>query len=159
MTPTFRYNPAVHRAGVRDDGVPLPGAHHARRRNRRGAQRDRHRIPRCRRAGLARVQGALRAPARVGQPDARAVDRGPGDLRGRVLLDARRVASTTGPTSPIPVYIAAGGPMVARYAGRAGDGFICTSGKGMELYTDELIPGREGGRRQGRARRSTTSTG
>lgn len=44
------------------------------------------------------------------------------------------------PESPIPVYIAAGGPFVARYAGRAGDGFICTSGKGMSLYTDELIP-------------------
>lgn len=44
------------------------------------------------------------------------------------------------PDAPIPVYIAAGGPMVARYAGRAGDGFICTSGKGMSLYTDELIP-------------------
>jgi coenzyme F420-dependent glucose-6-phosphate dehydrogenase len=44
------------------------------------------------------------------------------------------------PELPIPVYIAAGGPMVARYAGRAGDGFICTSGKGMSLYTDELIP-------------------
>lgn len=44
------------------------------------------------------------------------------------------------PETPIPVYIAAGGPVVARYAGRAGDGFICTSGKGMSLYTDELIP-------------------
>jgi coenzyme F420-dependent glucose-6-phosphate dehydrogenase len=44
------------------------------------------------------------------------------------------------PATPIPVYIAAGGPVVARYAGRAGDGFICTSGKGMTLYTDELIP-------------------
>jgi len=44
------------------------------------------------------------------------------------------------PETPIPVYIAAGGPVVARYAGRAGDGFICTSGKGMTLYTDELIP-------------------
>ena len=44
------------------------------------------------------------------------------------------------PDRPIPVYIAAGGPMVARYAGRAGDGFICTSGKGMSLYNDELIP-------------------
>jgi coenzyme F420-dependent glucose-6-phosphate dehydrogenase len=29
---------------------------------------------------------------------------------------------------------------VARYAGRAGDGFICTSGKGMELYTEKLLP-------------------
>jgi len=44
------------------------------------------------------------------------------------------------PEQPIPVYIAAGGPVVARYAGRAGDGFICTSGKGMDLYTEKLIP-------------------
>ncbi len=44
------------------------------------------------------------------------------------------------PEHPIPVYIAAGGPLVARYAGRAGDGFICTSGKGMDLYTEQLIP-------------------
>ncbi|MBB0969589.1 glucose-6-phosphate dehydrogenase (coenzyme-F420) [Dietzia aerolata] len=44
------------------------------------------------------------------------------------------------PDKPVPVYIAAGGPVVARYAGRAGDGFICTSGKGMELYNDKLIP-------------------
>jgi len=44
------------------------------------------------------------------------------------------------PEKPVPVYIAAGGPMVARYAGRAGDGFICTSGKGMDLYTEKLVP-------------------
>ncbi|MDO2379827.1 glucose-6-phosphate dehydrogenase (coenzyme-F420), partial [Rhodococcus electrodiphilus] len=44
------------------------------------------------------------------------------------------------PEGGIPVYIAAGGPVVARYAGRAGDGFICTSGKGMELYTEKLLP-------------------
>ena len=44
------------------------------------------------------------------------------------------------PETPIPVYVAAGGPVVARYAGRSGDGFICTSGKGMGLYVDELIP-------------------
>jgi coenzyme F420-dependent glucose-6-phosphate dehydrogenase len=56
------------------------------------------------------------------------------------------------PETPIPVYIAAGGPVVARYAGRAGDGFICTSGKGMELYTDELIPAvTEGAEKAGRA--------
>jgi coenzyme F420-dependent glucose-6-phosphate dehydrogenase len=44
------------------------------------------------------------------------------------------------PEQSIPIYIAAGGPVVARYAGRAGDGFICTSGKGMELYTEQLLP-------------------
>ncbi|NWJ72692.1 glucose-6-phosphate dehydrogenase (coenzyme-F420) [Pseudonocardia sp. ICBG1122] len=44
------------------------------------------------------------------------------------------------PETPVPVYIAAGGPMVARYAGRQADGMICTSGKGMDLYTDKLLP-------------------
>ena len=44
------------------------------------------------------------------------------------------------PDEPVPVYIAAGGPLVARYAGRQGDGFICTSGKGRELYEDKLLP-------------------
>lgn len=44
------------------------------------------------------------------------------------------------PEGGIPVYIAAGGPVVAKYAGRAGDGFICTSGKGRELYTEKLLP-------------------
>lgn len=44
------------------------------------------------------------------------------------------------PSDGIPVYVAAGGPVVARYAGRAGDGFICTSGKGMDLYTEKLLP-------------------
>ncbi len=44
------------------------------------------------------------------------------------------------PDQPVPVYVAAGGPVVARFAGRAGDGFICTSGKGMDLYTEKLLP-------------------
>ncbi|SFW85001.1 glucose-6-phosphate dehydrogenase (coenzyme-F420) [Amycolatopsis australiensis] len=44
------------------------------------------------------------------------------------------------PEQPVPVYVAAGGPVVAKYAGRSGDGFICTSGKGMDLYTEKLIP-------------------
>jgi coenzyme F420-dependent glucose-6-phosphate dehydrogenase len=55
------------------------------------------------------------------------------------------------PELPVPVYIAAGGPVVARYAGRAGDGFICTSGKGMDLYTEQLIPAvQEGAEKAGR---------
>jgi len=44
------------------------------------------------------------------------------------------------PDGGVPVYVAAGGPVVARYAGRAGDGFICTSGKGIDLYTAKLLP-------------------
>lgn len=44
------------------------------------------------------------------------------------------------PSSPVPIYVAAGGPVMARYAGRVGDGFICTSGKGMALYEQKLLP-------------------
>lgn len=38
------------------------------------------------------------------------------------------------------IFIAAGGPVMARTAGRIGDGLICTSGKGDELYTEKLLP-------------------
>src|SRR5690606_13772292 len=55
------------------------------------------------------------------------------------------------PEGGVPVYVAAGGPLVARYAGRAGDGFICTSGKGMDLYTVSLLPAvAEGAAKAGR---------
>jgi coenzyme F420-dependent glucose-6-phosphate dehydrogenase len=44
------------------------------------------------------------------------------------------------PQKPVPIYIAASGPAAARLAGRVAQGFICTSGKGKELYTDTLVP-------------------
>lgn len=44
------------------------------------------------------------------------------------------------PEQPCPIYIAAAGPTAARLAGRVADGFICTSGKAPELYTDKLLP-------------------
>jgi coenzyme F420-dependent glucose-6-phosphate dehydrogenase len=40
----------------------------------------------------------------------------------------------------VPIYVAAAGALVAKYAGRSADGFICTSGKAMELYTQTLLP-------------------
>src|SRR6201999_3322744 len=33
------------------------------------------------------------------------------------------------PATPVPIYVAAAGPGVAKYAGRSAQGFICTSGK------------------------------
>ena len=44
------------------------------------------------------------------------------------------------PAEPVPIFIAAAGPFIAKIAGREGDGFICTSGKKRELYTDTLLP-------------------
>ncbi|TMC13755.1 MAG: glucose-6-phosphate dehydrogenase (coenzyme-F420) [Chloroflexi bacterium] len=55
------------------------------------------------------------------------------------------------PSSPVPIYIGASGELVSRYAGRVADGFICTSGKGMELYSEKLLPAvREGAEKAGR---------
>ncbi|HEX9098629.1 MAG TPA: glucose-6-phosphate dehydrogenase (coenzyme-F420) [Candidatus Dormibacteraeota bacterium] len=55
------------------------------------------------------------------------------------------------PAEPIPIYIGAGGPLVAKYAGCAGDGLICTSGTGMELYSEQLLPAfAEGAAAEGR---------
>ncbi|MEO8713592.1 MAG: glucose-6-phosphate dehydrogenase (coenzyme-F420) [Acetobacteraceae bacterium] len=44
------------------------------------------------------------------------------------------------PDATLPIYVAAAGALVAKYAGRQGDGFICTSGKAWSLYTDTLLP-------------------
>jgi coenzyme F420-dependent glucose-6-phosphate dehydrogenase len=55
------------------------------------------------------------------------------------------------PEVPVPVYIGASGPSATRLAGRIADGFITTSGKGRELYTDTLLPAvREGAEKAGR---------
>ncbi len=52
------------------------------------------------------------------------------------------------PAAPVPLYVAASGPMAARLAGRVGDGFICTSGKAPELYAETLLPNLESGRQE-----------
>jgi coenzyme F420-dependent glucose-6-phosphate dehydrogenase len=55
------------------------------------------------------------------------------------------------PANPVPIFVAATGPAAAKLAGRIADGFICTSGKGMELYRDTLLPAlREGQEAAGR---------
>lgn len=55
------------------------------------------------------------------------------------------------PPGGVPVYIAATGEAAARLAGRMADGFICTSGKGTELYRDTLLPAvDDGAKKSGR---------
>ena len=44
------------------------------------------------------------------------------------------------PARPVPIYIAASGPTAATMAGELAEGFICTSGKGAELYRETLLP-------------------
>jgi coenzyme F420-dependent glucose-6-phosphate dehydrogenase len=54
------------------------------------------------------------------------------------------------PETPVPIYVAASGPLAAKLAGRVGDGFICTSGKRPELYEELLGNLAEGAQQAGR---------
>ena len=56
------------------------------------------------------------------------------------------------PEVPVPLWLAGSGPAATRFAGRAGDGYITTSGKDPALYTDTLLPAvREGAEKAGRS--------
>ena len=54
------------------------------------------------------------------------------------------------PDEPVPIFIAASGPLAAKLAGRLGDGFICTSGKDEALYHELLAKLAEGAEGAGR---------
>lgn len=56
------------------------------------------------------------------------------------------------PDTPVPLYLAGSGPAATRYAGRSGDGYITTSGKAAELYSETLLPAvAEGAAKAGRS--------
>jgi coenzyme F420-dependent glucose-6-phosphate dehydrogenase len=63
---------------------------------------------------------------------------------------ARQATIYDRPETPVPIYVAASGPLAAKLAGRVGDGFICTSGKKPELYTELLGKVAEGAEAAGR---------
>lgn len=54
------------------------------------------------------------------------------------------------PDQPVPIYVAASGPLAAKLAGRAGDGFIVTSGKDPALYAQLTAAMEEGAEKAGR---------
>jgi coenzyme F420-dependent glucose-6-phosphate dehydrogenase len=54
------------------------------------------------------------------------------------------------PDEPVPIYVAASGPLAAKLAGRVGDGFICTSGKDPALYEELTAKVAEGAEQAGR---------
>lgn len=146
LTPTFRYNPAVVAQAFATLGCLYPGrimlgigsgealneiaAGHA------GAWPDF-------KERFARLRESVSLMQSLWSGDRVDFDGEYYRVKGASIYDV--------PPVRVPLYIAAGGPVVARFAGRAGDGFICTSGKGMELYTDKLLPAvAEGVRTAGR---------
>ncbi|WP_353112428.1 glucose-6-phosphate dehydrogenase (coenzyme-F420) [Microbacterium sp.] len=139
ITPTFRYNPAVLAQAFATLGSLLPG------RVWMGVGTG---------EALNELAAGFRGPGAQTWPDFRERF---ARLREairlmRALWTGQRVSfdgeyySTHDasiydlPENPVPLYVAASGPTVARYAGRVGDGFICTSGKGIALYRDGLLP-------------------
>jgi coenzyme F420-dependent glucose-6-phosphate dehydrogenase len=62
----------------------------------------------------------------------------------------RRATIYDRPDEPVPIYVAASGPLAAKLAGRVGDGFICTSGKDPALYEELLANVRAGAEAAGR---------
>lgn len=49
------------------------------------------------------------------------------------------------PSTPVPIYLAASGPTVAKMAGELAEGYICTSRKALELYKETFLPNVEAG--------------
>jgi coenzyme F420-dependent glucose-6-phosphate dehydrogenase len=71
------------------------------------------------------------------------------DFDGR-WYRTRRATIYDRPAEPVPIHVAASGPLAAKLAGRAGDGFICTSGKDPALYGQLLAAVEEGAAAAGR---------
>ena len=140
LTPTFRYHPSIVAQAFGTLGAMFPG----RVILGIGTGEGLNEVPSTG-VAVARVQGALRPPARGGHADPQAVDARSASPSRASTTRPRRPRSTTGPTSEMPIYVAAAGAVVARYAGRVGDGFICTSGKSADLYTETLMPSVEEG--------------
>lgn len=140
MTPTFRYNPAVIAQAFASMACMYPdriflgvGTGEALNEYATGFQGEWPEF----KERFARLRESVRLMRALWSGEITNFEGDYYNTKDAVLFDI--------PDNPVPVYIAAGGPVVAKYAGRAGDGMICTSGKGMELYTDKLIPAAQEG--------------
>jgi coenzyme F420-dependent glucose-6-phosphate dehydrogenase len=142
LTPTFRYPPAVvaqafGTLGALNPGRVILGVGAGESLNEVAATGMEMPPPRER---LARLREAVELIRRLWSEESVTFEGEFYRTRNATIYDK--------PDQPIPIYLSAGGPVAAKLAGRLGDGFICTSGKGMELYRDQLIPGLEQGARE-----------
>jgi coenzyme F420-dependent glucose-6-phosphate dehydrogenase len=135
LTPTFRYNPAVIAQAFATMGCLYPGrvflgvgTGEALNEIATGYEGEWPAF----KERFARLRESVRLMRELWVGDRVDFDGEYYRLQGASIYDV--------PDGGVPVYVAAGGPVVAKYAGRAGDGFICTSGKGAELYTEKLMP-------------------
>ena len=144
LTPTLRYNPAVIAQAFATLGCLAPGrvvlgVGTGEALNEHAAGAD---FPETRER-FARLREAVRLIRRLWTEERVTFE---GDF-----FSVNEATVYDRPEQPVPIYVAGGGPGVTKYAGRAGDGYICTSGKGMDLYSQTLLPAlREGLEASGR---------
>jgi coenzyme F420-dependent glucose-6-phosphate dehydrogenase len=146
LTPSFRYNPAIVAQAFATLGCLAPG----RVILGVGTGESMNEVP----VGIdwpeqserfARLKESVQLIQALNAPGAELVD-----FEG-TYYRTHEATIYDKPERPVPIYIAASGPAAARLAGRIGDGFICTSGKGAELYTETLLPAlAEGAEKAGR---------
>ena len=134
VTPTFRYHPAIVAQAIGTLGTLYPG----RVLLGVGTGESLNEVPATGMAWppfkerFARLREAIELMRRLGREE-------------RVSFEGEyyrteRATIYDRPEVPVPIYVAASGALAARLAGRLGDGFICTSGKAKELYTETLLP-------------------
>jgi len=139
LTPTFRYHPSVVAQAFATLGTMFP---------RRvvlgvGTGESLNEVPASdlrwpeQKERTARFREALRLIRRLWSEDRVSFDGQYYRTRMATLYDR--------PAEPVPIFIAAAGPFIAKLAGSEGDGFICTSGKKWELYMDTLLPNVQAG--------------
>ena len=124
VTPTFRYHPAIVAQASATIALLFPGRFFL---------------------GVGSGESMNETPVTAGEwPE-------PGERVRRLREAVRKYYKTREakifdkPKESVPLYIAGAGPQVAEFAGKESDGFICTSGKGAELYRDTLLPALEKG--------------
>lgn len=134
LTPTFRYNPAIvaqafGTLGVLNPGRMILGVGSGESLNEIAVTNGEWPAAKER---LARLRESVELIRRLWREELVTFEGQYYQTRNATIYDK--------PDQPIPIYISAGGPVAAKFAGRAGDGFICTSGKGDALYRDQLLP-------------------
>ncbi|GHO63097.1 F420-dependent glucose-6-phosphate dehydrogenase [Ktedonobacter sp. SOSP1-52] len=142
LTPTFRYQPAVVAQAFGTLGLLYPGRFIL----GVGSGESLNEVavtgmewPEAK-VRLARLRESVRLIKQLWNEDTVTFDGEFYHTRNATIYDK--------PKQPVPIYIGAGGPVAAKSAGREGEGFICTSGKGDELYREKLLPAMEEGARE-----------
>jgi coenzyme F420-dependent glucose-6-phosphate dehydrogenase len=134
VTPTFRYHPAIVAQGIGTLGALYPG----RVILGVGTGEALNEVPAIGmdwppfKERLGRLREALELMSQLAREERVSFD--------GAYYRTERATIYDRPETPVPIYVAASGPTAARLAGRVGDGFICTSGKARELYTQTLLP-------------------